>query len=128
MNFPTDIKYAKSHEWARIDGTTATIGISDFAQSELGDIVFVDITAGVGDELKAGQVFGTIEAVKTVSDLYMPVSGTITEINQTIIDSPETINSDAFGDGWMIKLDVTGEENSALMDSGAYSDMVGQGH
>jgi glycine cleavage system H protein len=128
MNFPTDIKYAKSHEWARVEGSTATIGISDFAQSELGDVVFVDISAAVGDELKAGEVFGTIEAVKTVSDLYMPVSGTITEINQKIIDSPETINSDAFGEGWMIKVDVSGEENAALMDSAAYSDMVGQGH
>jgi glycine cleavage system H protein len=124
MTFPEDIKYAKSHEWLRMDGNVGTIGISDFAQSELGDIVFVDITAGVGDELNAGDVFGTIEAVKTVSDLYLPVSGKIIEINGKVADTPETINSDPYGDGWMIKLEVTGD-NAALMDSATYSGNVG---
>jgi glycine cleavage system H protein len=129
MNFPENIKYAKSHEWVRIEGNTGYIGITDFAQSELGDIVFVDITAGEGDELKRGEAFGTIEAVKTVSDLYMPVAGKIVEINQKIIDTPETINSDPFGDGWMVKVELTdGGDTSSLMDSPAYADMVGKGH
>jgi glycine cleavage system H protein len=128
MNFPETIKYAKSHEWVRTEGNTAYIGISDFAQSELGDIVFVDITAGEGDELKAGEVFGTIEAVKTVSDLYLPIGGKVVAINQKIIDTPETINSDPYGDGWMIQIEPTGEAGSGLMDSAAYSEMVGKGH
>ena len=127
MNFPEDIKYAKSHEWVRIEGNTGYVGLSDFAQSELGDIVFVDITAGIGDELKAGDVFGTIEAVKTVSDLYMPVSGKIAEINGKISDAPEPINSDPYGDGWLIKIETDGDTGS-LMDSGAYGTMVGQAH
>lgn len=125
MNVPENIKYAKSHEWVRTEGTTGYVGISDFAQSELGDIVFVDITASEGDELSAGDVFGTIEAVKTVSDLYLPVGGKITGINQTIIDTPETINNDPYGDGWMIKLELTGDAGSSLMDSTAYAQMVG---
>jgi glycine cleavage system H protein len=125
MNFPEDIKYAKSHEWVRLDGNTATIGVSDFAQSELGDVVFVDITASVGDDLSAGDVYGTIEAVKTVSDLYAPVSGKLAEINQTIIDSPEKINEDPFGDGWMIKIETTDADTSDMMDAAAYKEMVG---
>lgn len=124
MNFPENIRYAKSHEWLRLEGNTGYIGITDFAQSELGDVVFVDITAGVGDELNAGDVFGSIDAVKTVSDVYMPVSGKIVEINQKIVDSPETVNSDPFGDGWMIKIEVSGDAAN-LMDSAAYSNMVG---
>jgi len=129
MTFPENIKYAKSHEWLRIDGNTAYIGITDFAQSELGDIVFVDITVETGDELNAHAPFGTIEAVKTVSDLYMPIPGTIAEINQTIIDTPETINSDPYGDGWMLKIEISEDADlSELMDSGAYSDMVGSAH
>jgi glycine cleavage system H protein len=128
MNFPENIKYAKSHEWVRTEGNTAYVGISDFAQSELGDIVFVDITAAEGDELKAGEVFGTIEAVKTVSDLYLPIGGKIVAINQKIIDTPETINSDPYGNGWMLQIEPAGEAGSGLMDSVAYSDMVGKGH
>lgn len=127
MNFPENIKYAKSHEWVRIEGNTGYVGISDFAQSELGDIVFVDITVGVGDDVKAGDVFGTIEAVKTVSDLYMPVSGKIVEINGAIADAPETINSDPYGNGWMIKIETDGDTGN-LMDSGTYGGMVGQAH
>ena len=124
MNFPENIKYAKSHEWLRLEGNIGVVGISDFAQSELGDIVFVDITAGVGDDLSAGDVFGTIEAVKTVSDLYLPVSGKIIEINSGIADNPEVINSDPFGNGWMLKIEVTGD-NPALLDAAAYKEMTG---
>jgi glycine cleavage system H protein len=124
MTFPENIKYAKSHEWVRFDGTTGYIGVSDFAQSELGDIVFVDITAAIGDELNAGDVFGTIEAVKTVSDLYLPVSGRLVEINSIVIDTPETINSDPYGNGWMIKIEVTGD-NPALFDAATYRANVG---
>jgi glycine cleavage system H protein len=124
MNFPQDIKYAKSHEWVRVDGNTGTIGISDYAQSELGDIVFVDVTASVGDELNAGDVFGTIEAVKTVSDLYMPISGKLIEINSAIADAPETINSDPYGNGWILKVEVTGD-NPALFDAATYQSNTG---
>jgi glycine cleavage system H protein len=127
MNFPENIKYAKSHEWARVEGNTGTVGISDFAQSELGDIVFVDITASVGDDLKAGDVFGTIEAVKTVSDLYMPISGKLVEVNSEIADAPDSINTDPYGKGWMIKVETDGD-TSNLMDSATYSSMVGQSH
>jgi glycine cleavage system H protein len=127
MNFPENIKYAKSHEWARVEGNTGTVGISDFAQSELGDIVFVDITASVGDDLKAGDVFGTIEAVKTVSDLYMPISGKLVEVNSEIADAPDSINTDPYGKGWMIKVETDGD-TSNLMDSATYSSMVGQAH
>lgn len=125
MNFPENVKYAKSHEWIRLEGTTGYIGITDFAQSELGDVVYIDITANVGDELNAGDVFGSIDAVKTVSDVYMPVSGKVIEINTIINDAPETVNSDPFGDGWMIKVEVSDPDTSKLMDSSSYSDMVG---
>lgn len=127
MNFPDNVKFAKSHEWLRAEGNEGVIGISDFAQSELGDIVFVDVTAQEGDDLKAGEVFGTIEAVKTVSDLYMPASGKIIAINQAIVDSPETINNDPYGDGWMIRIELAGEGDN-LMQSSEYSEMVGKGH
>jgi glycine cleavage system H protein len=127
MNFPENIKYAKSHEWARVEGNTGYVGISDFAQSELGDIVFVDITASVGDDLKAGDVFGTIEAVKTVSDLYMPISGKLVGVNSEIADAPDSINTDPYGKGWMIKVETDGD-TSNLMDSATYSSMVGQAH
>ena len=124
MNFPNDTKYAKSHEWLRVDGNTGNVGISDYAQSELGDIVFVDITAAVGDELGKGEVFGTIEAVKTVSDVYMPVAGKIVEINQQIVDSPETINKDPYGEGWLVKIEPSGSADD-LMTADAYQEMVG---
>jgi glycine cleavage system H protein len=125
MNFPQDLKYAKSHEWLRVDSNASYIGISDYAQSELGDIVFVDITAGIGEELKKGSVFGTIEAVKTVSDLYMPVDGKIIEVNQQIIDSPETINKDPYGDGWLIKIQPTGDASGDLMSAEEYQSTTG---
>ena len=125
MNFPEELKYVKSHEWAKIDGETVTIGITDFAQSELGDVVFVDITATPGDTLNKGDVFGTIEAVKTVSDLYMPISGTVSEINESLGDAPETINNDPYGEGWLVKITDASTEEAELLDAGAYQEMVG---
>jgi glycine cleavage system H protein len=125
MNFPQDLKYAKSHEWLRVDSNAAYVGISDYAQSELGDIVFVDITAGIGEELTKGSVFGTIEAVKTVSDLYMPIDGKIIEVNQEIIDTPETINGDPYGNGWLIKVQPSGDVAGDLMDAGEYQSTTG---
>ena len=128
MNFPQEIRYAKSHEWLRMEGNTGYIGVSDYAQSELGDIVFVDVTAGVGDELQAGEVFGTIEAVKTVSDLYMPVAGRIVEVNPKLTDAPETINKDPYGDGWIVKIETSGDDGGSLMDSETYSESIGSAH
>lgn len=125
MNFPDNIKYAKSHEWVRLEGNTGYVGISDYAQSELGDIVFVDITSGSGDELNAGEVFGTIEAVKTVSDLYLPVAGVIVEFNEKLNDDPELVNRDPYGDGWMIRIEVSNPDTSSLMDASAYKATIG---
>ncbi|MCE2504736.1 MAG: glycine cleavage system protein GcvH [Chlorobi bacterium] len=125
MNFPENLKYAKSHEWVRTEGDTTTIGITDFAQSELGDIVFVDITAAPGDTLNAGDVFGTIEAVKTVSDLYMPIGGTISEINDGLGDAPESINNDPYEDGWLIKITNASLDDGEMIDAAAYQEMVG---
>jgi len=106
MNFPAELKYTKDHEWVRIEGDEAVIGITDFAQRELGDIVFVDINT-VGDEVDANEVFGTIEAVKTVSDLFMPVSATVLAVNDAIDSSPELVNSDPYGEGWIIRVKLT---------------------
>ena len=125
MNFPESLKYVKSHEWVNIDGETITIGITDFAQSELGDVVFVDITAAPGDALNAGDVFGTIEAVKTVSDLYMPVGGTISEVNEALGDAPESINNDPYGDGWLIKITGASVDEGEMMTAAAYQEMIG---
>jgi glycine cleavage system H protein len=105
MNFPANLRYTKDHEWVSIDGITATIGITDFAQRELGDIVYIDITAK-GKALGAEDVFGSVEAVKTVSDLFLPVAGTITEINPLLDSKPELVNSDPYGEGWMVKMTV----------------------
>jgi len=113
MNFPEDLKYTKDHEWIRINGNEATVGITEFAQSELGDIVFVDITS-VGIEKTHGENFGTIEAVKTVSDLFMPVDGKVLEVNPLLEDKPELVNSDPYGDGWMIKMSIS---NAAQVNS-----------
>jgi glycine cleavage system H protein len=125
MQFPADLKFTKDHEWVRIEGTTATIGITDFAQSELGDIVYVDIGT-IGEELPAESVFGTVEAVKTVSDLYLPLSGKITEKNPNLDGQPELVNSDPYGDGWMIRMTISDPgELSRLMDAGAYQQLVG---
>src|SRR5437764_14667578 len=106
MNFPGNLRYTKDHEWIRIEGTDAFIGITDFAQHELGDIVYVEIET-VGQELEAGAVFGTVEAVKTVSDLYLPITGTITEINPQLNTNPDLVNSDPYGAGWMVRMKVS---------------------
>ncbi|MCC7438184.1 MAG: glycine cleavage system protein GcvH [Armatimonadetes bacterium] len=127
MNFPSDLKYDKSHEWVRIDGTAGTVGITEYAQSELGDVVFVDITASIGDELAPGQIFGTIEAVKTVADLYMPIACRITEINTAVNDAPETVNKDPYGDGWMVSIEIAPDADlTALMDADTYAASVGK--
>lgn len=124
MNFPEDLRYTKDHEWIRLEGETAVIGITDFAQRELGDIVYVEIET-VGKALSAETIFGTVEAVKTVSDLYLPVSGTITELNPALASSPELVNNDPYHAGWMIKMKVDNPEDvQALMDAAAYSNVV----
>jgi len=125
MNFPENLKYTKEHEWIRVEGNKAWIGITDFAQSELGDIVFVDIQSQDG-VLNQGAIFGTVEAVKTVSDLYMPVGGTIVEVNAALDGAPESVNQDPYGTGWMICVEMSHPEQvNELMDSAAYSAMVG---
>jgi glycine cleavage system H protein len=125
MNYPESLRYTKDHEWIRMEGDMAVIGITDFAQHELGDIVYVDIEA-TGKELTAGEVFGTVEAVKTVSDLYLPVSGSIAEVNPKLNDNPELVNSDPYGDGWMVKMKVNSQADvDALMDAAAYQALVG---
>ena len=124
MNIPDNLKYTKDHEWVQIDGDTVTIGITDFAQGELGDIVYVEIETE-GEEVAQGEVFGTVEAVKTVSDLFMPVGGEVSEINEALADEPELVNKDPYGEGWMIKIKVAdGEELSDLMDADAYKAMI----
>lgn len=125
MNFPEGLKYTEEHEWISIDGDIATIGITDFAQSELGDIVFVEVET-IGESLGKNEVFGTVEAVKTVSDLYLPVSGEVLEVNERLTDEPELINNDPFGEGWIIKLKVDHVADlDELMDAGAYKESVG---
>jgi glycine cleavage system H protein len=125
MNFPENLKYTKDHEWVLIEGNTATIGITDFAQGELGDIVYVEIETE-GETLAREEVFGTVEAVKTVSDLFMPLSGKVLEINPNLEANPESVNTDAYGSGWMIKISVdnTAELND-LLDSTAYKTLIG---
>jgi glycine cleavage system H protein len=124
MNIPKDLKYTKDHEWLKIDGDVATIGVTDFAQSELGDIVFVEIET-LDEELEAEEVFGSVEAVKTVSDLFMPVSGKIIEINEDIESNPELVNSDPYGEGWMIKIQMTlQDELNGLLSSEDYSNLI----
>jgi glycine cleavage system H protein len=124
MNVPSQLRYTKDHEWISLEGNVATIGITDFAQSELGDIVYVDI-ASKGKALGAEEVFGTVEAVKTVSDLFLPVKGTITEVNPVLESQPELVNSDPYGEGWMIKMTVDNPADvDALLTSQAYSDLV----
>jgi glycine cleavage system H protein len=125
MNFPENLRYTKDHEWIKLEGNIATIGITDFAQRELGDIVYVEIET-VGKTLMAEAVFGTVEAVKTVSDLYLPVSGTINEVNPALGDSPELVNTDPYGEGWMVKMTVNSPDDvKALMDAAAYNNLVG---
>lgn len=125
MNVPENLLYTKDHEWVRFEGETAVIGITDFAQSELGDIVFVDIDT-IGETVQSGGVFGSVEAVKTVSDLYMPVSGEVLEINSTIVSDPEAINKDAYGDGWIVKVRLSDASNrSGLISAGEYRSLIG---
>lgn len=125
MNIPAELHYTSDHEWIRIEGNTATVGITDFAQGELGDIVFVDIST-LGQHVEAGAVFGTVEAVKTVSDLFSPVSGTIAEINPGLESAPEAVNSDPYGNGWMVKITMPdGADTSSLLTADAYKSLVG---
>jgi glycine cleavage system H protein len=125
MNFPQNLKYTKDHEWIALEGNVATVGITDFAQRELGDIVYVEVET-IGKSLSANEVFGTVEAVKTVSDLFLPVSGTITELNPALSNAPELVNSDPYGEGWMIKMTVDNvAEVEALLDAAGYEAIVG---
>jgi glycine cleavage system H protein len=124
MKIPEDLKYTKDHEWIKIEGNVATVGVTDFAQSELGDIVFVEIET-LDEELDGEEVFGSVEAVKTVSDLFMPLGGTVIEINENIESSPELVNSDPYGDGWMIKIEIKDPaEIENLLSSEAYSNLI----
>ncbi|MDC0201725.1 glycine cleavage system protein GcvH [Flavobacteriales bacterium] len=124
MNIPENLKYTKDHEWLKIDGDVATIGITSFAQGELGDIVFVDVDTE-GEELENEEVFGTIEAVKTVSDLFMPVSGKVTEFNESLENTPEIINSDPYGDGWIIKVSISDTSTlNELLSSEEYKNLI----
>ena len=124
MNVPADLKYTKDHEWIKVEGNTATIGITDFAQGELGDIVYVEVETE-GESLGKEEVFGTIEAVKTVSDLFMPVSGEVTEINGALESSPEMVNADAYGKGWIIKINVTDPgELDELLTADQYKEVI----
>ena len=126
MEFPGALRYTKDHEWISIDGNIATIGITEFAQRELGDIVFVDISSE-GKHLSANEIFGTVEAVKTVSDLYLPVAGTVTEVNPDLENKPESVNTDPYGSGWMIKMEVDNAADvTALLDAAAYKELVGE--
>ena len=125
MNIPSNLKYTKDHEWISIDGDIATVGITDFAQGELGDIVYVEVET-LDEILKKDEVFGTVEAVKTVSDLFLPLSGEIVEFNDSLETEPEKVNSDAFGDGWMIKIKISNpDEINELLDHEAYKKIVG---
>lgn len=125
MNFPADLKYTKDHEWIRVEGTEAYIGITEFAQRELGDIVYIDINT-VGQEVSKEEVFGTVEAVKTVSDLFMPVAATVLEINPKLDSQPELVNTDPYGDGWMAKITLTDpSEVDGLLTAEAYQSLIG---
>jgi glycine cleavage system H protein len=125
MNIPSNLKYTKDHEWVRIDGDVATVGITDFAQKELGDIVYVEVET-LDQTLNKDEVFGTVEAVKTVSDLFLPLSGEIFEFNDSLESDPEKVNTDPYGDGWMVKIKFSNlEEVSELLDSDAYKTLIG---
>ena len=125
MNIPAELKYSKDHEWIRLEGETAYVGITDFAQHELGDIVFVDIDA-VDETLEAEETFGTIEAVKTSSELLLPVAGTVIEFNEALADAPETVNNDPYGEGWIIKVQVANPADlDGLLDAEAYKELIG---
>ena len=125
MNFPDNLKYTKDHEWVRVEGNTATIGITEFAQGELGDIVYIDISTE-GEELAHEEIFGTVEAVKTVSDLFMPVSGKVSAVNKDLDANPESVNKDPYGKGWMIKVEMkTPAEANALLSAADYKALIG---
>lgn len=124
MNFPSNVKYTKEHEWIRVEGDEAFVGITDYAQSELGEIVFVDVDT-VGETINQGEVFGSVEAVKTVSDLNMPATGEVLEFNEALNDAPEKVNNDPYGEGWMIKIRLSDKaELDSLMDADAYQAML----
>jgi len=126
MNFPEELLYTKDHEWVKIEGDTATIGITAFAQSELGDIVFIEVDT-VGETIEAEAIFGTVEAVKTVSDLFMPVSGEILEFNADLESAPETVNEDPYGKGWMVKVKLSNSSNrDGLLSAAEYKELIGQ--
>jgi len=126
MNFPEELKYTKDHEWIKIEGDEATVGITDFAQSELGDIVYVEIETA-GKSLSQGDVFGTVEAVKTVSDLFMPVSGEVAQVNADLQNKPEIVNNDPYGKGWMVKLKISNSnETKGLLSAAQYKEVIGQ--
>ncbi len=124
MNIPDGLQYTKDHEWIKIEGKHATIGITDFAQSELGDIVYIDITS-LGQDVAANEIFGSVEAVKTVSDLYMPASGKVLEVNAILEGSPEKVNEDPYGEGWMIKVELSGPVDS-LLTADQYKELIGK--
>ncbi len=124
MNFPAELKYTKDHEWIKVEGDVAIVGITEFAQRELGDIVYVDINT-VGSDVTEGDVFGTIEAVKTVSDLFMPVNGKVLEINAALDTNPELVNSDPYGEGWMVKISITGGADT-LLSADDYKSLIGE--
>ncbi len=125
MNFPDELKYTKDHEWVRIEGDIATIGVTDFAQKELGDIVYVEVET-IGETLESGEVFGTVEAVKTVSDLFMPVSGEILEFNSELESAPELVNDAPYTDGWMVKVKLSGGVPADLLDATSYKNLIGE--
>lgn len=125
MSVPSNLKYTKEHEWIRVEGETAFVGITDYAQSELGEIVFVEVET-IGETLAAGEVFGTVEAVKTVSDLYLPVDGKVLEFNEELEDAPELVNDDAYGKGWMIKLEIKdASQLDSLLSAAEYEALIG---
>ncbi|MEK0442938.1 MAG: hypothetical protein RL403_1916 [Bacteroidota bacterium] len=125
MNFPDELKYTKDHEWVKIEGDIATIGVTDFAQKELGDIVYVEVET-IGETLESGEVFGTVEAVKTVSDLFMPVSGEILEFNSELESAPELVNDAPYTDGWMVKVKLSGGVPADLLDATSYKNLIGE--
>jgi len=126
MNIPSELKYTKDHEWVRVDGDIATIGITDFAQSELGDIVYVEIET-IGESVDKEAVFGTVEAVKTVSDLFMPLTGEVLELNDALEGNPELVNSDPYGNGWMVKIKISdASQINDLLDAAAYGALIGE--
>lgn len=129
MNFPGELKYTKTHEWVRVEGNTVTVGISDHAQHELGDIVFLEVSRAVGSTVKKGDSFGTVESVKTLSDIYAPVSGKVVEVNKSLSDSPEVVNEDPYGKAWLIKIELSdAAELGALLDADTYKNSLAEAH